>query len=418
MSTNRGISKFDPATERFSNYGLTEGAQALEFNSHSFFQSPSGTIYFGGVKGFNYFNPSEIEKFDFEPQVQLLNVSVNGSPVSLDQFLQQNQLVKFRSNENNISIEFAAIDFNRNDNINYLYKLRNKDVWTSIGNQRTLNFANLSPGNYYLEVKAQYSYNTVSPHILKFAFTVLPPFYKTSWFIVIICILVILISYGIYKYRINQILKLQAIRNNIARDLHDEVGATLSGVALFSEMARQKMESHNEHDALFYLENITVNSKEMVEKMSDIVWTINPQNDSFDRIIAKLQSYAVNFCAGKNIKLHLDIDDSVRNYSPDMQVRKNFYLIIKEAINNAVKYSDGKNIYVSLNYQDNGITAEVKDDGKGFDTGVTKEGNGLNNMKARANELNAKLNIESQKERGTSVNLQMRFHPSGGHRKV
>ncbi|HKC34632.1 MAG TPA: histidine kinase, partial [Chitinophagaceae bacterium] len=208
------------------------------------------------------------------------------------------------------------------------------------------------------------------------------------------------------------------IRVRISRDIHDEVGATLSGVALFSEIAGQKMKQHNEKDAQVYLDHITANSKEMVEKMSDLVWTINPQNDSFDRIISKLQSYAVNLCAGKGIRLHLDIDQALRSYYLPMQVRKNIYMLIKEAINNAVKYSEGKNIYLCVHNQGDLMTVEIRDDGKGFDTNLNYDGNGLNNIRARATDLDAKFSIDSQKGMGTSIRLQLDFHPAGGHQEV
>ncbi|MEO7802486.1 MAG: sensor histidine kinase [Ginsengibacter sp.] len=208
------------------------------------------------------------------------------------------------------------------------------------------------------------------------------------------------------------------IRVQISRDIHDEVGATLSGIALFSEIARQKIKHHQDMSVQGYLENITANSREMIEKMSDIVWTINPRNDSFERLISKLQSFAINLCAGKGIKLHLNIEESIHRYSPDMQVRKNLYLIMKEAINNAVKYSGAINIYVSLKCRNDEIHVTVKDDGNGFDAAVTTEGNGLNNMRARVRELHSKLTIESQKGKGTLVKLQMRFHPNGGQTEV
>jgi signal transduction histidine kinase len=208
------------------------------------------------------------------------------------------------------------------------------------------------------------------------------------------------------------------VRLRISRDIHDEVGATLSGVALYCQIVKQKMEQHKEEEVHLYLNHISDNSKEMVEKMGDIVWAINPENDSFDRIISKLHSYAFNLCKGKNIKLHVDIDKSIRDYYPDMQVRKNMYMLIKEAINNAVKYSGGKNLYFSFQKQAESIIAEVKDDGKGFDVNSAQEGNGLNNMKARAAELNAAFNIYSVKGEGTSIKLQFNFHPSGGHLNV
>jgi signal transduction histidine kinase len=208
------------------------------------------------------------------------------------------------------------------------------------------------------------------------------------------------------------------VRVRISRDIHDEVGATLSGVALFSEIAIQKMEQHRPDDAQVYLNHISANSKEMVEKMSDIVWAINPDNDSFERIVAKLQSYAFNLCAGKGISLHLDIDREIQNDHPVMQVKRNLYLFMKEAINNAVKYSEGKNIFLSLQRKGDIITAEIKDDGKGFDTGLSNMGNGLKNMKERADSLDAKFIIDSGEGKGTTVRLQFHFHPAGGQAKA
>jgi signal transduction histidine kinase len=208
------------------------------------------------------------------------------------------------------------------------------------------------------------------------------------------------------------------IRYRISRDIHDEVGATLSGVALFSEIAKQKMEAHSDQDAKLYLEHISAHSKDMVEKMSEIVWAINPENDSFERIVSRLQAYALNLCGGKNIKLHTAIDEMVLDLHPEMNIRKNMYLIIKEAINNAVKYSAGKNLFFSLQQKNGHIIALVKDDGKGFDVSTAKAGNGLNNMRTRATELNGKCMIVSLNGKGTEVRLEFDFHPGGGHREV
>lgn len=204
------------------------------------------------------------------------------------------------------------------------------------------------------------------------------------------------------------------IRVRISRDIHDEVGATLSGVALFSEIAREKMNQHREDDAQIYLQHITENSKEMVDKMSDIVWAINPENDSVDRIISKLQSYAFNLCAGKGMSFHTKIDEGIRNYFPSMQVKRNLYLFLKEAINNAVKYSEGKNILLLLHKTLDQVKAEVRDDGKGFDPLCKNEGNGLRNMKARAGSLEGSFVIHSTPGNGTTVSLAFNFHPAGG----
>jgi signal transduction histidine kinase len=208
------------------------------------------------------------------------------------------------------------------------------------------------------------------------------------------------------------------IRSTISRDIHDEVGSTLSGVALYSEIAKQKMKEHNEADVSAYLEHISANSKEMVQKMSDIVWAINPENDSFGRIMSKLQAMAMNLCAGKNIRLHTNIDKNILDDHPEMQARKNLYLFLKEALNNAVKYSGGKNLFFSLKKVDENIVAEIKDDGRGFDRQTYGSGNGLNNMRVRARELNGQFTLDSAPGNGTLVRLEFNFHPAGGHHKV
>ncbi|MFI5188020.1 MAG: two-component regulator propeller domain-containing protein, partial [Chitinophagales bacterium] len=409
MSTNHGISRFDMTTEGFTNYGLSEGAQALEYNTHSFFQSPSGTIYFGGVKGLNYFNPSKIKDFYFNPPVQLLSISANGNTVPLEKFLQQSKPVKFQSDENNISIEFAAIDFNRNDNINYLYKLRDKDGWTSIGNQRTLNFANLSPGHYFLEVKAQYSYNQVSPHILKFEFIILSPFYRTYWFIAIVCIVIGLIIYGVYRYRINQFLNLQAIRNKIARDLHDEVGATLSGLSMYSHLTRSQLKTQQTEEVEKSLNIMQESASDMVTKLSDIVWSISPEQDSLVKLTQKLEEYAIEMAATKNMKTEFRFQKELSNLKLPMESRRNMYLFCKEAINNAVKYSGGAILELSIKEANGILECSVRDNGKGFDMQTIKRGNGLGNMQKRANEIGAKLIMKSEQNEGSLFSMQLKI---------
>lgn len=248
--------------------------------------------------------------------------------------------------------------------------------------------------------------------------------------------ILLFVLYGLYRYRQNkqlskklaqsltdlkqaqeQIIKTEKekeaedIRLRISRDIHDEVGATLSGVALFCQIAKQKIQEHNNKDAGEYLQYIADNSTEMVEKMSDIIWTINPKNDSFERIIFKLQSYAMNLCEGKGIQLHFDIDEVLRTYSPAMQTRKNIYLLMKEAINNAVKYSRAKNIFLSMKKEKEMLRAAVSDDGKGFVRDEIVAGNGISNMEARARELDAVFKIDSQPGKGTNVQLQFNFHP-------
>jgi signal transduction histidine kinase len=206
-------------------------------------------------------------------------------------------------------------------------------------------------------------------------------------------------------------------RLRISRELHDELGATLSGVALFSEIAKQKMAQHNEEEVQLYLGHISAGSLEMVEKMGDLVWTINPGNESLEHMLDRLKDYAINLCSGKNISLHFDIDEASSHLFPTVQERRNIYLLSKEGINNAIKYAAASNIFYSIKKSGSNIVLEIRDDGKGFDKGFVTKGNGLDNMQARAAELNTHLDIQTNPGKGTCIQLCFSFHPIGGQKR-
>jgi len=200
-----------------------------------------------------------------------------------------------------------------------------------------------------------------------------------------------------------------AIRLKISRDLHDEVGSTLSGIGLLSEVAMQQLNNNKTAEAKNSIYKININSDEMLEKMSDIVWAINPGNDSFEKMINRLKTYARNTTDTLGIQLHFKPGNDLERYKLDMQTKSNVYLICKEAINNAVKYSGCHNLSFVLQHEDHRLNIGVIDDGKGFDTLKDFDGNGLKNMMSRAREIKADLSLESERDRGTSVNLLLKF---------
>ena len=139
--------------------------------------------------------------------------------------------------------------------------------------------------------------------------------------------------------------------------------------------------------------------------MSDIVWTINPENDSLEKIISRMRAFAYQTLKAKKIDLVFEADASLDSLSLPMQVRKNFYLIFKEVTNNMVKYSNATRASFKVTREDHHFHLEIRDDGIGFDTENIREGNGTKNMKRRAKEIGAKLKIESCPGRGTTTVL-------------
>ena len=211
------------------------------------------------------------------------------------------------------------------------------------------------------------------------------------------------ILYGLYRYRLKQISKLQIVRNNIASDLHDDIGSTLNSISIYSEVAKQQAGKN-----IPALEMIGDNSRKIIESMSDIVWTINPENDSFEKIIIRMRSFAHQLLKAKKVEYTFEVDERLSSIALSMQVRKNFYLVFKEAITNLIKYSGATRVLISLTEKNKVILLTIRDNGKGIPVNAETRGNGLMNMKRRAEEINASLNIISANGEVTGIELMIK----------
>lgn len=207
----------------------------------------------------------------------------------------------------------------------------------------------------------------------------------------------------INRNKLRQQMKELELRNQIAADLHDEVGSSLSSIHMLSQMAARPGNTASQQQIL---EKMTTNSRETMDKMGDIVWMIKPGEQEADSLKQRMESFAYEMAGAKNITTLLNIND-IQLLKLGMEQRKHIYLIFKEAINNAVKYSGTEKISVNASLQNKSFFLTIIDDGKGFDVQQIKNGNGLDNMQQRAKALGGKLNIESSHEKGTSIQLQI-----------
>jgi two-component system, NarL family, sensor histidine kinase UhpB len=222
-------------------------------------------------------------------------------------------------------------------------------------------------------------------------------------YLFLVLILFSILSVFIYKhYNTKQKLKLQTLRNKIASDLHDDVGSTLSSISIFSQMAQQ-----HSREVIPHLETIKQSSQKMLDAMADIVWTINPENDQMEKIVLRMKSFAYELLGAKNIDFEFIADEEVTNLKLLMDERKNLYLIFKEATNNMVKYSGADKALFSLTATKNKLTFLIQDNGRGFDAGNVYKGNGLKNMRKRAEEIGGQLHIQSLPGKGTTIELNV-----------
>lgn len=197
-----------------------------------------------------------------------------------------------------------------------------------------------------------------------------------------------------------------SIRNKIARDLHDELGATLSGVVLFSELSKRSIERNEAVPLAPYLNRISEACGTMSEKINDIVWASHEGYDKLYKIIDRLQDYIKPICAGKNIQLDFHAEEAVLELDMEVEKSNQLYMISKEALNNAVKYGAPGNIRYLAVKTSKGCKITIEDNGVGFDITTVKSGNGIRYMNQRCGELKAIFRLESQPGRGTFIQLE------------
>jgi len=215
------------------------------------------------------------------------------------------------------------------------------------------------------------------------------------------------------RYRVlsrsRRIVEMQQMRNTIARDLHDDIGSTLSSINIMSQLALQENARlpNGQGNAGIHLRKIANHSAGMMEKMSDIVWSINPKNDSLEQVVIKMKEFTAEILEPKNIDYVFNIEDKILALKLDVEKRKNIFLIFKEAVNNAAKYSEGNKLTISLLMQQYTLHLSVKDNGKGFEPTLATRGNGLKNMEDRAHSMNGKMTQASQPGAGTIIQLEV-----------
>ncbi len=223
--------------------------------------------------------------------------------------------------------------------------------------------------------------------------------------VAIILISVVIISFLlINRYRINnraqRTIELERMRNSIARDLHDDIGSTLSSINIISQLALQEKNGNATH-----FQRIAQQSSGMMESMSDIVWSINPHNDSLEQVISKMKEFASEILDPMDVSYSFTGEENLLTVSLDAALRKNLFLIFKEAINNAAKYSGATSIRIDFKKKAHALHLAITDNGKGFDVTNGSSGNGLRNMKERAKNINGLLDIKSSAQSGTEVSL-------------
>jgi ligand-binding sensor domain-containing protein/two-component sensor histidine kinase len=402
----RGVDRLSPDGLRIKHYSVNDGL-AADF-VYAAFRDRNGVLWFGTSGGLSRLVP-QLDKETLAPSVWLAGLRVAGESRPVPALGSKDiSGLELTHRQNSLQIDFFAIDFKEGENLRYQYMMESDKNWGPPSSQRTVNYANLAPGAYRFLVRAVNADGIVSAQPATISFRILPPIWQRWWFITLALGAFGGVIYAAYRYRLAQLLKVERVRTRIATDLHDDIGASLSRMALLSEVVKDRRGSGEQSDRM--LTDIAESARGLVDSMADIVWSIDPRRDNLRSLVLRLREFASDTFEPAGIRWELNAPADLERIGFSPGQRRHIYLIFKEAITNISRYAECGSAWLSLRVVDGQLVGEVSDDGCGFDPLSARPdgqrgGNGLRNMKSRAAELGGRLEIESTPGQGTTLKL-------------
>lgn len=391
--TKNGLEAFDLTTKMFYHVDVNDGTPNSYLSPH-FSNMVNGLVSFTAGNRVYSFQPSQLSFDTIYPAIYLAAMQVFGKDFLPEDL---NQVVYLKPKENFIDFNISSLQFTSPGTVRFQYMLQGLDESWINSEDGQIKYTNLPWGEFVLKARVSNPSGAYGGETELVKFIIATPFYTTWWFILLCIAGISAIVYGIYKYRINQLLEMQKIRNKIARDLHDDIGSTLGSISFFSEAAKMHLQQDNYTGTEKMLGKIGETSREMIDNMSDIVWSVNPGNDTVKHLVERMRVFGEDLVASTDTRLHFECDETMLDSKLNMEQRKNIFLIFKETIYNSVKYAHCKNITINVKRTARGLQMQITDDGIGFDVNnyTSKNGNGLHNMRHRAEEIKGIYTITS-----------------------
>lgn len=411
--TNRGVSRFTPvgdATGALDVYTFTteDGLPSNECVSGSAFLDSAGRLFVGTVEGLAILDlENELNNIEAKPLL-LENISVAGNI--------RNNLAgsELSYSDSNLKFNFSLVSDFREHATKYRTQLIGfENEPTEWSDEPEREFSYLPAGSYKFQVWARDHFGNISiaPAI---PFTVRPAWWQTWWamllYLLVVVSIVSLIAFVIYRNRLNRILEIERVRSRIATDLHDDIGASLSQIAILSEVMSQKLQKGTDVGTK-PLATIAETSRDLMNSMSDIVWSINPKRDHLVDLVQRMRRFATEVLTAKEIEFDFEAPEDDLGGRLDLNTRRQIYLIFKEAVNNCVKHSGCSRVLVLVRRSGSGFEMTISDNGSGFSPDADNTGNGLTSMRQRAESIGGNLEISpNRNEIGTEVSLSVRIN--------
>jgi ligand-binding sensor domain-containing protein/signal transduction histidine kinase len=405
-------------------YGNADGLPTRECSSGSqpaVCRTGDGRLFFPTTKGLVSVNPAELKPNLQAPVVMIESVKVDGREQKTNSLSSAwSQAVVIPPGREQLEIDYTALNFSAPDAVRFKYRLEGRDTaWTEARDERVANYSDLAPGDYRFHVVAFNEDNVPSETGGVLKITVQPQFWQTNWFRVAGILGVAGFIAGIVRYIYKQKLKrevqlhkqheaLEYERARIARDLHDQLGANLTQVALLGEMAEADKNLPGEIE--LHAQQISHTARETTRSLDEIVWAVNPSNDTLEGLANYACKYAQEYLALGGIRYRADVPTHLPATEIPPEVRHNAFLAFKESVNNVVKHAHASEAWIRLRLSPENFILEIEDNGRGpgdVNSKAAQMRNGMRNMRKRMEDIRGEFSIAPGANGGTIVRLKI-----------
>jgi signal transduction histidine kinase len=405
VSTFLGLTMFRYHDNQISDIHIFNVNNGLLSNAVRDVYDDGDKIYVATEKGLCIMDNVLEEVMAAPPPLSVTEVNYSGQ-----KFLQADTTFQFKTN-NSFKINFAAVTFQNPAEVKYRYRIPklNKD-WIETKNN-SVEYSLTGAGEYKFEVQAK-KVNSDWSKTAGFSFIMIPPFYKTTWFYILITALIGFIIYYITRLitqqRFNR--QLAIIRQNemiehermrIASDMHDDIGADLTQISIWTNIL--KSTTKNE-----VVDKIVTSSNDVLQKVDSIIWALDSVHDHAEDLISYLRNYALNYLESSDISLAFTAATDMPDVKLTATQRRNIYLVFKELLHNTVKHSGARKVTVQITFSAPHLTINYSDNGKGFDPVILGDGLGFTTLQQRMTEINSTFNFTTSPGNGFSAELNIK----------
>jgi signal transduction histidine kinase/ligand-binding sensor domain-containing protein len=431
LSTNFGVARFEPQTGTSRNYTIADGLQSNEFNMGAYALGMDGSMYFGGINGFNIFQPSNMSDNSYIPPISLVSVTQNGTPLEKGIAPEALQSISLKYPHNSFEFEFAALSFSQSSRNQYAYKLEEYDKdWYYAGTNRAGRYSNLPGGEYLLRLKGSNSDGVWNEEGTAVKVIVIPPFWQTWWFYSAIGLTLVGGIFGTYRLRVygvetqkrelerqvaERTLEMERLfektkdlaiveeRNRLARELHDSAKqkafAALAQLGTANGILKKDPKAARNH--LTEAENLVY---EVIEELTFLIQEMYPVALKEKGLAATLREYVFEWENRTDIQADVRIEGEQRL---NLDIEQAIYRVVQEALSNVSRHSHARHVEVELTYEKNNVSVIIADNGCGFDKEATLSGVGLRSIRERVESLCGVVEITSLPDCGTRLTVHL-----------